>query len=122
MDTHCTGRRKDAGLKEILLTTTCGCDACVDREGRTRIRHPYRKTKTVFKCTNVVNLTNSKLPRPTLSLLSKRLSFIISVESNRPKTDLNHDLDTLKENYIDRYTDKIPARVYRILKTTLTSV
>ena len=95
IDTHCTDWRVSLGRKEPLVTSTNGYDARSERERRICIKPGYRMTRAGLKCTNVVNLSKSKLSRPMLFLLSKGLSFIPSVEANRSIADLNKDLGTV---------------------------
>ena len=74
------------------------------------------------KHTNVVNLSKYELTPAMHSLFRKGLSFVPHARPKRSNSDLNTDLDTMRNKYIDKYVGVIPPRASRLLKSTLTSI
>ena len=73
---------------------------------------------------NVINLSTYKLPRKAYSLLSEGMLFIIHFMSCTCKItpDLNRDLETLREKYIDMYTHNKSVRASMLLKCCLRAI
>ena len=68
----------------------------------------------------MVNLSDTKLPCNTRSLLSKGLSFIPTTRNN--KQEWHKDLDKLRDKYVKKYTGKMSNRSSRLLNCCLESI
>ena len=80
----CRDREIDVGKKELSVINTNECNIYRDYDWLNRIK----TTMIGTSYTNVVNLTSSKLSRPTLSLLSKGSPFIPSFDSMSPHREV----------------------------------
>ena len=116
-------RNPEHGRSVHLCNRTVVDNGCPCKHTReTEAPRYFEHTNTKPSPTNVVNLSGKKLPHADVSLLNKGLSFIPSLCFNKHTVHLKNDLDTLANNYIDRYTGKISPRPSRILKRTLASI
>ena len=101
-------------------------EKCVSRIAPSDNVDPVKKCCTSPNVGNVVNLSSYRLSPSALSLLQRGLSFIPSPQLDGPHCDVNkaltRDLQTLKEEYIDRYTYELPKRACRILQCCLESI